>query len=245
MKASANARYFTDSAGKVPMDVALGDAALGMCIDFYGRYQSEAVKFGNAPSRLGYFTPVGGSSVGVDPIGLLRGAPNPEVAETFIEFVLSLEGQKLWNFKVGAPGGPVRYALRRLPIRKELYEPQYAKYRSDPDAFPYEEAKYFTYHPDWTGALFSPLRFIIRVMSLDAHDEQAAAWKAIIEAGFPPAALEKFTDVSAVSYDRALEVIRPTLKDPDRLKEVQLAKQLGDHFRQQYREAKQLAEEGR
>ena len=38
---SANARYFTDSAQKVPIDVAAGNCAAGMCIDFYGRQQAE------------------------------------------------------------------------------------------------------------------------------------------------------------------------------------------------------------
>ena len=145
--ASANARYFTDAGSKVPVDVSLGDAAAGMCIDFFGRFQSESVKIGDSPSRLQYFTPAGGSSVGVDPIGLFRGAPNRAVAEEFIAFVLSMEGQKLWNFKVGEPGGPERYSLRRLPVRKELYAPEFTAFRSDPDVLPYNEAELFTYHP--------------------------------------------------------------------------------------------------
>ncbi len=245
LKASANARYFADAAPKVPLDVSLGDAAIGMCIDFYGRYQSESVRIGDQPSRLQYFTPVGGSSVGVDPIGLLRGAPNPEVARAFIAFVLSLEGQKLWNFKVGAPGGPVRYALRRLPIRKDLYAPQYAADRSDPDVFPYEEAKAFTYHEEWTGPLFSALRFIIRVSCLDPHEEQSTAWKALIAAGFPPQATATFLDVSAIDYATAKNVIRPALRGSTPLAEVELARNLGEHFRQQYRKATQLAKEGK
>lgn len=244
-RASANARYFTDAAPRVTVDVAQGDAAIGMCIDFYGRYQSEAVKVGDAPSRLQYFTPAGGSSVGVDPIGLLRGAPNAGVAKHFIDFVLSLEGQKLWNFKIGAPGGPLRYALRRLPVRKELYDPQYTEYRSDPEVFPYEEAKFFTYHPGWTGPLFKTMSFIIRVMSLDPHDEQVSAWKALVAAGFPPRASERFADLSAVNYEAAQESIRPELSSADRIKEVQLAKTLGDHFRKQYREAEELAKQGK
>ncbi|HRJ72396.1 MAG TPA: extracellular solute-binding protein [Terrimicrobiaceae bacterium] len=245
LKASANSRYFSDAAGKVPMDVSLGDAAIGMCIDFYGRFQSEAVKIGDTSSRLQYFTPVGGSSVGVDPIGLLRGAPNPEIAREFIAFVLSLEGQKLWNFKVGTPGGPSRYALRRLPIRQELYSPEFAAYRSDPDTFPYEEAKSFTYHEAWTGPLFSVLRFIIRVSCIDSHEEQASAWRALIAAGFPPQATAVFSDVSAVDYAAAKTVIRPALKGSSPLEEVQLAARLGEHFRSQYRKAEQLAKEGK
>jgi len=243
--ASANARYFTDAAGKVPMDVSLGDAAIGMCIDFMGRYQSEAVQADGQASRLQYFTPLGGSSVGVDPIGLLRGAPNRHVAEEFIAFVLSLDGQKLWNFRVGTPGGPTRYSLRRLPIRKELYAPEFTSFRADPDVFPYKEAELFTYHPEWTAPLFKTMSFIIRVMCLDSHDEQVSAWKALVAARFPRQAFAKFTDMSAVQYATARNVIRPTLASQDRIEEVRLAKELGNHFRNQYREAEQLAKEGK
>lgn len=245
LKASANSRYFSDAAGKVPMDVSLGDAAIGMCIDFYGRYQSEAVKIGDTPSRLQYFTPLGGSSTGVDPIGMLRGAPNPELAREFISFVLSDEGQKLWNFKVGTPGGPTRYALRRLPIRKNLYAPEYTAFRSDPETQPYEEAKSFTYHEEWTGSLFSALRFIIRVSCIDSHDEQTAAWKALIAANFPPEATAAFTDISAINYAQARDVIRLALKGSTPLTEVQLAARIGEQFRAQYRRAEQLAKEGK
>jgi iron(III) transport system substrate-binding protein len=243
--ASANARYFTDAGGKVPVDVSLGDAAAGMCIDFFGRFQSESVRVGNSPSRLQYFTPAGGSSVGVDPIALLRGAPNRAVAEEFIAFVLSMDGQKLWNFKVGEPGGPVRYALRRLPVRKELYSPGFTAFRSDPGVMPYQEAELFTYHPAWTGPLFKSMSFIIRVMCMDSHDEQASAWQALIAARFPREALKKFADLSAVDYETAKKLIQPALAAQNRIEEVRLAKELGGKFRAQYREAERLAKEGR
>lgn len=243
--ASANARYFTDSAPKIPLDVSLGDAAIGMCIDFYGRFQSEAVRIGASRSRLQYFTPVGGSSVGVDPIALLKGAPNPAAAEEFIAFVLSLEGQKLWNFKVGAPGGPSTYALRRLPIRKELYSPEYAAFRSDPDVQPYKEALAFTFHPEWTSPVFRVMAFLIRVLCLDLHHEQVEAWNAIVEAGFPPMAYAKFTNLDAVDYTLCKTTLREKLASRDRIEEVRLAKNLADHFRRQYREAAVLAKEGK
>jgi ABC-type glycerol-3-phosphate transport system substrate-binding protein len=216
-----------------------------MCIDFYGRFQSEAVKIGDSQSRLQYFTPIGGSSVGVDPIGLFRGAPHPELAKEFMAFVLSLEGQKLWNFKVGTPGGPTKYALRRLPVRKELYAPEFTAFRSDPETFPYEEAKSFTYHEKWTGPLFNSLRFIVRVSCIDSHDEQAAAWQALIDADFPPQATAAFLDVSAIDYPTAMKKIAPVLKSKKRLEEVQLAAELGEVFRDQYRRAMQLAKEGK
>jgi iron(III) transport system substrate-binding protein len=244
-RASANARYFTNAASQVPVDVSLGDAAIGMCIDFYGRFQSEAIRVPDTPSRLQYFTPAGGSAVGVDPIALFRGAPNAKAAKLFIEFVLSLEGQKLWDFKVGAPGGPRKYALRRQPIRKELYAPEYAAYRSEPGVDPYEEAKTFTYHPKWTGPLFKVMSFIIRIMCLDSHDEQVAAWKALVASGFPPEATALFSNMDAVDYQEAVEKFRPAFSAANRTEEVRLARELGEKFRAQYRAAEELAKKGR
>jgi ABC-type Fe3+ transport system substrate-binding protein len=70
MKIGANARYFTDSSTKVAMDVEAGEAAAGMTIDFYGRFQSEAVRRPDGSSRLQYVNAEGGTSFSEDPIGL-------------------------------------------------------------------------------------------------------------------------------------------------------------------------------
>ena len=92
--------------------------------------------------RMHYFNPPGGTSIGTDPIGMLRGAPHPALAKAFIEYVMSLEGQKLWCFKVGAPGGPQKYALRRSPVRRELYALRSMPCTAaTPEVQPYEEAK--------------------------------------------------------------------------------------------------------
>src|SRR3984893_6467819 len=93
IRLAANSRYFSDSAPKVPIDVAYGEAAAGMCIDFYGRFESEAVADKNGRTRLKYTSVLGGTSVGADPIALLRGAPHPQIAKAFIDFVLKTEGQ--------------------------------------------------------------------------------------------------------------------------------------------------------
>lgn len=241
-RASANARYFTDSASKIPWDVQAGDAAAGMCIDFYGRFQSEAVRHSDGSSRLQYATPPGGSSVGADPIGLLRGAPNPEVARVFIDFVLSEEGQKIWAFKKGTPGGPKRYTLRRLPIREDFYRPDFLQYSADPEVDPYGQASAFQYHGEWTGALFRTIGYVIRAMCIDSHDELTEAWEALIEAGFPPEATAKFSDLSAVTYEKAQLEIAPVLRGSEKIDEVRLSKSLSESFRENYKIAKRLAE---
>ena len=237
---AGNARYFTDSATKTPWDVAMGDAGAGMCIDFYGRVQSEAVRT-SAAARMLYITPEGGSSSGADPIGMLRGAPHPELAREFMEFVLSPEGQRLWNWKVGAPGGPMKYALRRLPIRPDLYAPSLRVYRSDPDVNPYGNRGLFHYNGAWTGQLFLPMSFIIRCMCIQPHDELRAAWRALMDAGFPPEALAVFHNVDCVDYATASGRIRDSLRSPNKIEQVRLAKEIGDAFRARYLLVAELA----
>ena len=76
----ANARYFTDSAGKVPIDVGMGATAAGICIDFFGRFQAEYTRTADGATHMSYITPRGGSCVSADPMSLLRGAPHRELA---------------------------------------------------------------------------------------------------------------------------------------------------------------------
>ncbi|HKQ69631.1 MAG TPA: extracellular solute-binding protein, partial [Polyangiaceae bacterium] len=240
---AANARYFTDSGVKVPLDVASGDASAGMCVDFYGRFESEASARGGA-SHLGFVLPRGGTSIGADPIARLRGAPHPDLAREFLEFVLSVDGQKLWNFKVGTPGGPTRYALRRLPILPALYAPDFAKLRSDPNDDPYRDAASFTYHPAWTGALFRAISFVVRVSCVDTEDELATAYRELIRSHFPPRATALFDDVSIIDYPTVSKKIRATLTSPNPLDEAVLASELVRRHRDQYREVARLAQEG-
>ncbi len=243
----ANARYFTDSSQKPPIDVLNGNSAVGMCIDFYGRYQEESASARSGRKRLGYYSPPDGTVLSPDPIALLRGAPNRAVGEAFIDYVLSLEGQKLWNFKVGAEGGPQRFALRRLPIRRDFYaREEWRAKRSDPDVAPYEGDNPLVYNPAWTGGdTFRAMAFVIRVMCLDTHPELVAAWREIIAAGNPPEALAVLGDLSSVSYDAVQGRIRQALTSRSKVEEIRLASELANGFRRQYERAGEVARQSR
>lgn len=248
-KISGNARYFTDSSAKIALDVESGEAVSGMTIDFYGRFQSESVRRADGSSRIGYVNAEGGTSFGVDPIALLRGAPHPQIALAFIEYVMG-PGQKIWGWRPGTPGGPKQHALRRLPVLPELYDPRNREFRSDPDVFPYEDAKHFTYVEARTGRLFSVFAFIIRVMCIDCHQELREAWEELTAAKarlghFPEQALAAFEDVSIVDYAAANGRIREATSNANKLIQVQLATELADHFRDTYRRAAILAREGK
>lgn len=245
----ANARYFTDTSQKPPIDVAQGDCAAGVCIDFYGRAQAEvAARRSGGEGRLGFATPRGGTVSSVDPIAILRGAPHRDVAEAFIEFTLSMEGQKLWNFRPGTPGGPEQFALRRLPVRRDFYaHTEWQPLRSDPTADPYGDEEQLISQPAWTGGLFRELAFIVRVMVLDTHPELARAWRAIQTAPEPAKsqALEALQDLSAVSYERAGAEIKRALGAKNRVEEIELARKLAEQFRRNYAEAEELARNAR
>lgn len=239
--AAANSRYFTDSSQKPPIDVAAGNCAVGLCIDFYGRQQVEAVRRRGGSDRVDYVSPPGGSVSSVDPIGILRGAPNHEVAEMFIEFVMSIEGQRIWNFKPGTAGGPQHFALRRLPVRRDFYTEAHRPFRSDPDDEPYAAGEQLIYRAQWTGFLFREMSLIIRVMGFDTHLELVDSWKTIIAAGQPPEAMAILQDMSAVDYDAAKGLVKDVIGARNKVRELELAKDLGNHFRRQYREAARVA----
>ncbi|MHC5113619.1 MAG: ABC transporter substrate-binding protein [Planctomycetota bacterium] len=177
-RAGANSRYFSASSLRPPTDVSEGDAAIGVCIDFYGRFQAQALVEAGYPDRLGYVDPPGATTIDPDPISMLRGAPNLETAERFIEFCLSPQGQALWQFRVDDDDpdglGPEQFELRRLMVRRSMYEDHFDR-AIDP-VNPYEIARAVE-NPDRNVRRFVAVVFSAMVM--DNHHELRDAWRAI------------------------------------------------------------------
>ena len=239
-RAGGNARYLTFSAGKVPVDCATGQIACGMCIDFYGRSQSEWEERHIGRKTMLYLTPEVGSSVSCDPIGMFRGAPHPELAKMFIDFVMSKEGQALWNRKVGVPGGPQKYCLNRLSVRRDLYTPEERALMVSPEAAPFELAGAFTYQAAWTAAYFDLLRNLIRVMLIDCAPELRAAWTAIVKAGGPdacPQAMAEFRKLPFAHHEAPEAAKR--LQTPE--SQTIAIREWADFFRNTYQNARALA----
>lgn len=247
----ANARYFTDSSSKTPIDVGAGQVAAGLAIDFYARFQEQYSRGADGRERMRFVTPAGGSSVSADPVALLRGAERRETAVRFMTFVLGAEGQRLWSYRVGEPGGPRQYALRRLPIRRDFYpspdaalqsvHEEHLRHASEnlaaTDIDPYRLAGGFVYRPRWTSAHFGVLRDIIRAMCIDSQEELQAAWGAVIRAGGPegqPRALERLGRLP----DRPQALTWKTALDAGAASDRQaLLTEWTTFFRHSYREA--------
>lgn len=246
---AANARYFTDSASKIPHDVAQGDAAAGTCIDFYGRsFEEKFLKRGGS-SRLVWTPPLGGTSISVDPIAIFRGAPNPEIAQEFVTFCLSDEGQLLWNVKAGLPGGPRDTSPRRLPVRRDLYTTERLSMFADPHALPYERSGGFEYKKELTGSAFNALRQIFRAMCMDPHQEMTRAWSEMRESRGAEdignsGAAKAFFDTSHLTYDRLMNEVVPLVGKKDPLATSREMSRISAAFRANYRKAASLAGKG-
>lgn len=116
---AGNARAFSKSSSGLLDDVSSGEAVAAPAIDFYA---SSKIRTAGA-DKLGYVEPQGERVITADPIGILRGAPNAKLAQEFVAFVMSPQGQKLWMMPVGAPGGPQSNALGRQPALPSMYKP--------------------------------------------------------------------------------------------------------------------------
>lgn len=193
---SANARYFANASTKPPIDVARGEAAAGVAIDFYGRFQAQAMlREGETPEtgRVGYVDPPGVTFIDPDPITLLRGAPNPELARRFIRFTLTKEGQALWQLParervagvaggLGGDGlGPEQYELRRMPVHRAFYEePLFGRMIDRVD--PYEVASTVDSR-GWR----SSIKPMMSAFGIDTHQRLVMAWRALHEMPEGPA----------------------------------------------------------
>lgn len=192
-------RYFTNSSTKPPVDISQGEAAAGLAIDFYGRGQAQVILDSGGGDRVGYTDPAGSVYVDADPISLLNGAPNPELAKRFVRFTLTDEAQALWQFPAlddnadanpsgpdGQPMGPRQYELRRMPVRRAMYERYFDAFVDPVNPF---EIVSDIQNPGWrTG-----VQVMMGAFGVDLADECRAAYAALHEArtsgAFTPAEL--------------------------------------------------------
>ena len=181
-----NAKRFLDSAGAAANGPGLGEAPIATCIDFYG-----AARVAEAPDTLSYVSPKGQTAFNPDPIAILKHAGNPEIAQRFVDFVLSPRGQALWALKVGEPDGPIRYPLARQPIRKDVYR-IYGDRMVPWMVNPYEAGTGMTLDVEMWAVRFGVLRQLVRAAAIDNLRLLQAARRRLIETDFQPDRLAEF-----------------------------------------------------
>jgi len=129
LRIAGNAREFTASSTAVLASISSGEALAGMCIEFYARRLIATA----GARTIGFVIPA--ASITPDPIAMIRGAPHPELAGAFIDYVLSFEGQRLLVLPAGSAGGPKHNTLQRYAVRPDVYRAYRGKLVVEQDPF--------------------------------------------------------------------------------------------------------------
>lgn len=146
--------------------VQSGEVPVGIAIDFYG-YSSE-LQFPNTK----YVLPFNESIINGDPIALLSTTSHPVEAQAFIQWALSVDGQKVWLDR----------NINRMPVLPAVFNTPEGQQRQDLYAdynatisnigIPFDDAKVLSYEyamKTYFDAVFS-----------DLHDQLVAAWMKIV-----------------------------------------------------------------
>jgi iron(III) transport system substrate-binding protein len=228
---AANARYFTYDSSRVPTDVGLGDSAVGTAIDYYGRSTEETV----GSDRVKFVSPKSATSCNCDPVAILYGTHGQslEYADHFIEFLLSPEGQRFWELKPGEPGGPRLHALRRSPIRLDVYSDTTGW--ADTINF-FSQSRLFQLRPQWMTML-QPLGPIWAAAWVDDGEDLRAAYRKILAVPDPARRAKLIYELADLPLTREQVLHSQTNSnsstDPDLSKaeeRLSWAKKFRDHY---------------
>lgn len=159
-----NVRSLSGTASQVGKDVGTGEVVVGIAIDTYA---GDLIRQFGA-ERIEFVAPTDYTSVNGDGIALISGAPHPNLAREFIEFVLSETGQKIWYLKVGSPGGPRRFEMGKLPILPSVYGsgPSNSVLKGPPDSW----TNVLAYNSTLAGERWNLVNDLFGVFIIDVHD---------------------------------------------------------------------------
>jgi ABC-type Fe3+ transport system substrate-binding protein len=169
-RSAANSREFVRESASVPRQVQIGDVACAPVIDLYAF--SLIAREGR--DRIGFVLPEGQTIITPDAVAIVRGAPNLEVAQSFIRFLMDAKGQKVWMLRRGVPGGPQRYDLSRPSVLRDLYE--LPKDQVAVTINPFDTKAALRYDGKLASQRFSILNDILGATLIDSQPELRRAW---------------------------------------------------------------------
>lgn len=180
-----NARALDERSGNVLAAVKSGTCLAGFTVNFEG--MALAVETGGV---VKYSDPPGGTAATPDIISVLSTAEAPELAEEFVRYVLSEEGQALWGVSREYRAAYVN-DLYHYPILPDIYE-KYAGKMSVRNN-PLQEGFGVEIDPQRSEQLGWAVRLFVQAACRDNHVALQRAWKAAIDAGLPAPAVELLT----------------------------------------------------
>lgn len=190
----ANARALSARSGQVLDNVKSGVLLAGVAVNFDGMALAAesggAVKYVDPPQATA-FTP--------NAISLLASSRDRPLAEDFIRYVLSEEGQVLWSVsREHRRGfGDTLYHYPILPAMYKKYADKLAVTQN-----PFRESPGLVYVPERVAVVSAVVQPLVHAACGDNHVPLQQAWQRVIAAGLPTDDLERLTapplDESAV-----------------------------------------------
>jgi hypothetical protein len=202
----ANVASFVPNSSQAAREVTLGEAACGLAIDFYA--WAEIGEVGS--EKMGFVLPKGLTVMNPDCISILKGAPNANVAERFVGFVMSEAGQRLWILPAGSPGGPGEHSLKRMAVFPSIYE----KYRDKEIVAgnPFDIEMPMKYDREKGSLRWGIMNALIGATVIDTHDDLKRAYRALIDRRMPENHLRLLTRMP-LTEEEALEIARTRWQD--------------------------------
>lgn len=208
----ANIRTFNNYASQTPKDIALGEIAAGPIIDSYAR---DAIREAGE-DKVGFVMPTEFSAVYGDAIAVLRGTPRKETAALFVEFSLSRRAQELLVRRTGTQGGPRRYEIGKMSVRRDIYEiPAAERFDFSP---PWDVSSPFRYDPALASERWAVVTMLLGGVVVDLKEElqEAARYDPDLARKIPP----PLSSDAALKLSRSLEwkdpAFRQTVLDESR-----------------------------
>jgi iron(III) transport system substrate-binding protein len=205
-RVGGNVRNFDRISSTTAKDVTLGETAYGFAIDFYGFAQVAMA----GRTNLTFALPADFTAVSPDGLAILKGAPNLAVAQHFVDFVLSEDGQRLWFLPQGHPQGPKRFSIERMSVRPDFYR----RYRgiSNIEFSPFDLKEAFRYNGRLARERRDVVAALVGALLVDTHQELQGAWRRIIARKMPPADLVEL-GTAPVSESAALQLATGAWKE--------------------------------
>jgi ABC-type Fe3+ transport system substrate-binding protein len=223
-----NVNRFDRYSSQTAKDVSLGETAYALAIDFYAFTQIAVA----GPSNMTFVLPQDFTAINADGIAILKGAPNRIIAEHFMEFVLSEDGQKLWFLPKGYPGGPEKNSMERMSIRPDFYK----KFKgiSNIEFSPFELKTAFKYDSPLAGVRREVVAALIGALLVDTHSELVKAWKQMIRDGQTESRLEELAIPPVTAEEARLLALggwkKPEIRNQKRIEWQTFAQQKYRHI---------------
>jgi len=200
LRMAANARVLLPASGDVIRDVASGMCLAGLSVNFSALREIAL----QGDDRLGFVAPKDATAITPDIITILNYAAAPEVANRFLRYCLSDEGQALWGARGGLSDadadadaevelgeGAVAQTLFRYPARPAAYQ-QLAGRLAVADN-PFEGKTDFVFDVDREAKQAKIVAPLLLAACGENHLLLQRAWQALIDANLPEQALAELT----------------------------------------------------